>query len=163
MLICFGPVRPCWVLHAVAAVMSQFLHMDPDVSSQNLRQEKVSILSVIFLVSLQPPAASEPDQTPRSELLNPTPLNATTSLSFFLRLSVLPASCRPLGELLNSRTSWCHFTTLLLHSFASFQPLLRSSVSTASWFYSPSLSLSSPPDLLFLYLYFPSLSLLCVK
>lgn len=74
------------------------------ISSQHLWQEEsFFILSVIFSVSVQPPAASEPHQTPPAELLNAMPLNNHFT-RFFLRLSILPASRRPLAELLNSRT-----------------------------------------------------------
>lgn len=146
----------CWVLYGVTAVMSHFLHTDSnclvsfylisrDSGRKRFSERGVFTLSVIFLVSLQPPAASEPDQTPPAELLNTAPLNATTSLSLLLQLFIPPASCRLLGEILNSGTLavviLLRSSSLLFHF--SF-PFLNS-------FHFPSPSSTSRPDWWFLF------------
>lgn len=83
-------------------------------------------LSVISLVSLQPPAASVPDQTPPSELLNTAPLNRTTSLhlSWTLGASGLLRAPRSVVEqkdfiLLPLFLLWS------LHSFLDLYPSLN--------------------------------------
>lgn len=156
----------CWAQRCVTAVMSQFLHMDPDslasfyLISKVSGQEKVSERAFYspcdlfrfhcsHLLHRAGPDASrwiiKQHAFKRNHFTLPLPLS--------LSLSILPASRRPRDELLTSRTSWCHFTTL------SLPPSLRWAAAAVSHFHVflfsfdfPSLSLLSTPRLLVVFL-----------
>lgn len=132
----------CWAQRCVTAVMSQFLHMDPDslasfyLISKVSGQEKVSERAFYspcdlfrfhcsHLLHRAGPDASrwiiKQHAFKRNHFTLPLPLS--------LSLSILPASRRPRDELLTSRTSWCHFTTL------SLPPSLRWAAAAVSHFH----------------------------
>lgn len=145
-----SPAGCCTVSPLRCPTFSTWIHTAPShfISSQTLRQEEVSeregfLFSLwSFSVSPQPPAASEPDQTPPAEWLNTTPLNATTPL--FLPASLSTPSCllqaalwiiKKQDKLMSSyyALSWPHFCCvsppqtlhfhrplLIRHSYSSY-------------------------------------------
>lgn len=70
------------------------LELLSQVLLQTERGGTLRLFVLAMVPSQQPPAAPEPDQTPRGKLFKTTPLNATASL--FLTLPL-----RPAGRLVN--------------------------------------------------------------